>query len=214
MMEQSKTAVREQKAVYSAAVKKQSHSLPVWSCSQARLASDFFLSRHAVGSGLRELASFDIVEIRPSSVPDGPNGRAYAERHPSTYLLKPLRSQGEIDEGWKQLKDKYGVSILKQARKLAGILDLERNQAAVRTLSEAILEYGYKAVRKVCRKVGRLRRDNPRRTVDYALGILVPMSLSPTKTPESERHSSFSRTASPDSFSPQMSRKRRLNQRY
>jgi hypothetical protein len=143
-----------------------------WSCSQERLSDDFKISTSTVGEGLWSLATNNLLDIRTKSAPLNATGFQYSKRGLSDYKLRPFRSEAEIAKAWQAFVKKHGHKTIEDAKKLAALLNLENNQTDVAKLASALKKYPYAAIETECNKLSTYRRDNPRKRIDYILGIL------------------------------------------
>lgn len=142
---------------------------PWWSRSQTNLARVYDVHKWTICSGLVEIEDMDIIEVRRS---EPMPGKGFSDRAPSRYLVKRLKSEEEIAEGWKELELEFGSKTVEKAREIAGKVGSEHSQKSVRDVAAAIEKNGEEAVEKAARRVSKLRRQDSRRNVPYMLGIV------------------------------------------
>lgn len=90
---------------------------------------------------------------------------------PSMYRYKGLYDLREVNTKLMELEERYG-GIFYKARKYAGVLDKDFSFDVISRIIGLIQEYGEERVDKAIRKILCMRRDNPKRKIEYLIGIL------------------------------------------
>ncbi len=108
----------------------------------------------------------DRIPAEVSDSRDWPEeGGSFSRRAPNVYRLRPLLSPTEIERQWKTLEDEHGKEKVKEARRLAGMLDRPNSRETTEGFIRCIAAYGLEATEKETRNVAKMVRHNPHRNV-------------------------------------------------
>jgi hypothetical protein len=99
-------------------------------------------------------------------------GVGFAQREANHYQLNPLPSQAEREKQWADMIGAHGKDAVEQARKLASLLNEQRDPETVAGFIRIIDKYGLEWVQRATRQVAEKRSDNPQRHFAYIVGIL------------------------------------------
>jgi hypothetical protein len=141
-----------------------SSTAPYWSLSQENLAKKYTNARThwTVNKGVRELEMLDILHVGRDN---SELGEPFSRRAPNMYRLNPLLSPEEIQNAWKEMDEKHGAEKVKQARRLAEMLDRPNSRETAGGFIWCIDNHGLEATEAKTRDVAKLSPVNPYRHV-------------------------------------------------
>lgn len=135
-----------------------------WSHSQRRLSKIYHIGEIALTLGFRELKRYNLLEIRY-----GPSQPPYVR---TKYKLLSLYSPEWFEQKMNKLNKFYGKEKVKLAIGYAKVILEENDLDKIESLIKCINNYGKSEVVYAINKVKRKSIHNPRRNLQYIIGII------------------------------------------
>lgn len=146
-----------------------SDTKPFWSKSVVRITKQFGgISQDIVKTGMGELRRKKLIEVKYDTL----TGKPYDERMPKMYKILKLYDPKELELELKEIEGECGKEAYNRARKYAEIAFEENNPEVIADIILKTKEYGEKKVKEAFDIIARKNIDNPKRTYNYAVGII------------------------------------------
>ena len=143
---------------------------PCWFRSQADLAARYGISDYTASLGLQELEHENIIEITRD---EAEKAGQHADRLANVYCLNPLISPADLEARLLLLADRYGATILSQARQLAVDLNDPHDPSVIEALAALVETHGLPAVTRAHTRTLSLKKGSGRRTLQATIRALA-----------------------------------------
>jgi len=155
---------------------------PWWSAPQTGWANLFGISQDVIQEGTKELKRANLLEVIYFGFEQNP---FFKDRPTNQYRFNPVFSEFQLERKWRALREKSSDAHFELARRYANELEDPNDPVLVSELLGLLAKYPEAWVEEVMARMRSLRPDNPRKSFDYAEGILEGFAVERAQSPQS-----------------------------